>query len=131
MKTHGENVQQRESRVHRYGQGHAAGLLGLKSDGVESGQPTYAMFSKKTTRAVNVSGASGNNELRRRHGQGLEPKYQASSPYPESQQSPQDTADNSKQLHQQRVKHSKSRQESAVQIEKTVAEVFKPHPRLS
>jgi syntaxin 5 len=84
------------------------------------------MFSKRVTRGVNTSSASGNNELRRRHGQGLntEPKYQAASPYPEIPQPPQDSAENSRQLHKQRVKHSKSRQESAVQIEKTVAEVY-------
>jgi hypothetical protein len=124
MKTHGENVQQRESRVHRYG--HATGLLGLRNEGEDSGQPTYAMFSKRVTRGVNANNTSGNNELRRRHGQGLnsEPKYHAASPYPENaNQPPQDPAENAKQLHQQRLKHSKSRQGAAVQVEKSVAEV--------
>jgi hypothetical protein len=85
--------------------------------------------SKKSTRGVSapITTTSG-PELRRRHGTGppnSEPsKYYAASPYLDKEpSSASESTENTKQLHQHKVKQSKSRQEAAVQIEKTVAEV--------
>jgi hypothetical protein len=124
-------VQQRENRVHRYGQSPASGsLLGLRKDGGgnDFSQPAYAMFnSKKSTRGTVPAASTSGPELRRRHGSGApssDPsKYYASSPYLDKESS-DSTAESSKQLHQQKVKQSKSRQEASKHIEKTVAEVI-------
>lgn len=125
MKTHGENVQQRESRVHRYGNHNSMGLAGLQQHHDETGHPTYAMFNKKVTRNITHHAPGNSTELRRRHGQGStsDPKYYAASPYGDVEPS-SDTNDDTKTVQQQqKIKQSKSRQETATKIEKSVAEV--------
>lgn len=142
MKAHSDNVQQRVSRVIKYGQSSLSvpgAISGASDNKNDPTKQSYAMFNPTKRKAKENSNDSNmNSELRRRHGAGSgltgnqesENKsrfYSSQSPYqpadgPSNEPSSNDP-DSDDKKRQHKLKSSKSRQEAALKVETSVREV--------